>query len=173
MTSGRFVLGQLAWARPWEMLDDIIKIFRWTACCFLIMHENGEHQVSKTMKAELQIILGQGQILFRVNSPCAKILKIDFQTQIWSIYVHFFNQNSHCEWFLNNIWSNDRKCSKSNESRVPWMCQSCPTAWSCILLLLQSMRRRASFRNGFHWPSGLPGRGYGVGMSRKGQSWNP
>ena len=32
------------------------------------MHENGEHQVSKTMKAELQIILGQGQIFFRVKS---------------------------------------------------------------------------------------------------------
>ena len=52
------------------------------------MHENGEHQVSKTMKAELQIILGQGQIFFRVKSfdslNIAKIHKIDFQTQIWS-----------------------------------------------------------------------------------------
>ena len=53
------------------------------------MHENGEHQVSKTMKAELQIILGQGQIFFRVKSfdlralNIAKIHKIDFQTQIW------------------------------------------------------------------------------------------
>ena len=51
------------------------------------------------------------------------------------------------------------KCSERNESRVPWMCQSCPTAWSSILLLLKCMRRRAPFRNGFHWPSDLPGRG--------------
>lgn len=38
-----------------EIIDPVS--FWWTACCFLIMHENGEHQVSKTMKAELQIIL--------------------------------------------------------------------------------------------------------------------
>ena len=54
------------------------------------MHENGEHQVSKTMKAELQIILGQGQIFFRVKSfdskalNIAKMDKIDFRAQIWS-----------------------------------------------------------------------------------------
>ena len=33
--------------------------FRYTSCCFLIMHELGEHRLSANMQEELHVILGK------------------------------------------------------------------------------------------------------------------